>query len=280
MTQEKIDIDDRVAITFHADGIADVRLNRPDKMNAIDSAMFGALVKAGTQLQEMPSLRAVVLSGEGRAFCAGLDMGSFQRMGAGKGAATSVPGGGSITERTHGLANAAQYAGLAWRNLPVPVIAALHGVAFGGGLQIALGADIRLIAPETKMSVMEMKWGLVPDMSGMLTMRGLIRDDVMRELTYSGRVVMADEAVQIGLATRIATDPHAEALSFARDLAGKSPHAVRAGKRLLNLVQTGSATDILMAESIEQEKLIGSPNQSEAVRANLEKRAPKFADPD
>jgi enoyl-CoA hydratase/carnithine racemase len=280
MTQEKIEIDERVAITFHTDGVADVRLNRPDKMNAIDSAMFGALIKAGTRLQDMRSLRAVVLSGEGRAFCAGLDMGSFQRMGEGKGAATSVPGGASITDRTYGLANAAQYAGLAWRNLPVPVIAALHGVAFGGGLQIALGADIRFIAPETKMSVMEMKWGLVPDMSGMLTMRGLIRDDIMRDLTYSGRVVMAEEAVQIGLATRIAANPHAEALSFARDLAGKSPHALRAGKRLLNLVQTASAAEILMAESIEQEKLIGSPNQAEAVRANLEKRAPNFADPD
>lgn len=279
MSEEILLIDDRVAVTLQAEGVALVRLRRPDKMNALDSAMFSALIKAGEQLKDRASLRAVILHGEGRAFCAGLDMGSFQKMGAGQGASTSAPGAASLADRTHGLANAAQYTCLVWREVPVPVIAAVHGVAFGGGLQIALGADIRLVSPETRLSVMEVKWGLVPDMGGMLTLAGLVRDDIARELVYTGRVVSAEEAAQIGLATRVVADPLAEALKMARDIAGSNPHAIRAAKRLHNISQTGDAASILMAESVEQQRLIGSPNQIEAVRANLEKRAPRFRDP-
>lgn len=263
---------DRISIEI-ADGVADVRLNRPDKMNALDQAMFEALNDAAARLAGEPGLRAVALSGEGRAFCAGLDFGSFQQMGDGQ-----RPSVGRLAPRTHGIANHAQNVAWAWRELPVPVIAAVHGVAFGGGCQIALGADIRLIAPDARMSVLEIKWGLVPDMAGLALMRGLMRDDVARELTYTGRQVTGEDAVAVGLATRVEADPQAAALALAREIAGKSPDAVRAGKRLLNLTADGDAAAILMAESEEQEKLIGSPNQIEAVKAGLAKRDPVFRD--
>ncbi|MFT0878151.1 crotonase/enoyl-CoA hydratase family protein [Rhodopseudomonas sp. G2_2311] len=267
---------DRVSVTI-TDGVADVRLVRADKMNALDAAMFEALVKATERLANEKGVRAVVLSGEGKAFCAGLDMGRFAAMKDSGG--NGIPGGEfrDLTKRTHGQANAAQQAVWGWRMLPVPVIAAVHGVAFGGGCQLALGADIRLMAPDAKMSIMEIKWGLVPDMAGTPILATLLRDDVLRELTYTGRIVAAQEAVSIGLATKIVDDPYQAALEMAREIAGKNPDAVRAAKRMMNKlsVDPGPA---LLAESVEQQKLIGSPNQTEAVRANMEKRAPNFVD--
>lgn len=267
---------DRVSVTI-TDGVADVRLVRADKMNALDAAMFEALVATTERLANEKGVRAVVLSGEGKAFCAGLDMGRFAAMNESGG--NGIPGGEfrDLTKRTHGQANAAQQAVWGWRMLPVPVIAAVHGVAFGGGCQLALGADIRLMAPDAKMSIMEIKWGLVPDMAGTPILATLLRDDVLRELTYTGRIVAAQEAVSIGLATRIVDDPYQAALEMAREIAGKNPDAVRAAKRMMNKlsVDPGPA---LLAESVEQQKLIGSPNQTEAVRANMEKRAPNFVD--
>jgi enoyl-CoA hydratase/carnithine racemase len=182
-----------------------------------------------------------------------------------------------LSARTHGLANFPQQAVWGWRLLPVPVIAAIHGVAFGGGFQLALGADIRLLAPDARMSIMEIKWGLVPDMAGTPILASLVRDDILRELTYTGRIFSAQEALSYGLATRITDDPRAAAFELAREIAGKSPDAIRAAKRMLNnlSVDPGPA---LLAESIEQQKLLGSPNQTEAVRANMEKRAPRFVD--
>lgn len=269
-------MEDRVSISI-ADGIADVRLVRVDKMNALDQAMFEALVAATDRLSKEKSVRVVVLSGEGRAFCAGLDMGRFAAMKEKGG--NGVPGGESrdLTKRTHGLANFPQQAVWGWRQLPVPVIAAITGVAFGGGFQLALGADIRLMAPDARMSIMEIKWGLVPDMAGTPILASLVRDDILRELTYTGRIFSAQEAMSYGLATRICDDPRAAALEMAREIAGKSPHAIRAAKRMMNnlAVDPGPA---LLAESVEQQKLIGGPNQTEAVRANLEKRAPRFAE--
>jgi len=269
---------DRVSVTIE-DGVADVRLVRGDKMNAIDTAMFEALVETGEQLKSDSGVRAVVLSGEGRAFCAGLDMGSFQQMASGerKGGERTVE---ELTRgRTAGGANQAQQACYVWREVPVPVIAAVHGFAFGGGFQLALGADIRIVAPDTKMAVLEIKWGLIPDMSGIVLMRGLIRDDVARELTWTGRIFSGEEAVQMGLATSVAADPHADALALAREIAAKNPHAIRAGKRLLNLAQSDATVDqIFLEETREQVRLIGSPNQVEAVVANMENRAPAFAD--
>jgi enoyl-CoA hydratase/carnithine racemase len=260
-----------------SEGVADVRLVRPDKMNALDADMFEALVAASDRLIREKSLRAVVLSGEGRAFCAGLDMGRFAAMKEKGG--NGIPGGEKrdLTVRTHGLANFPQQAVWGWRQLPVPVIAAVHGVAFGGGFQLALGADMRFLSADARMSIMEVKWGLVPDMAGTPILASLVRDDILRELTFTGRIFSAQEALSYGLATRICDDPRAAALELAREIAGKSPDAIRAAKRLLNNLP-GDPGPALLAESIEQQKLIGSPNQTEAVRANLEKRSPKFLD--
>ena len=268
-------MNDRVAMALDGDGVAHVRLNRPDKMNALDPDMFDALRATGARLQALPQLRAVVLSGEGRAFCAGLDFGRFEKMGEG---GVAVLPGPDLRERTHGLANAPQQVAWLWHDLPVPVIAAVHGVAFGGGLQVALGADLRFVTADTRMSVMEIKWGLVPDMAGMVLMRQLLRGDVMRELTYSGRIVLGAEAVAIGLATRLCDDPLAEALALARQIARSSPDAIRAAKRLLNQSPSDGPAAILQAESDEQYRLIGSANQIEAARAGLEKRMPVFQD--
>ena len=266
-------MNDRIESIRHADGVVELHMSRADKMNALDPAMFDALVDAGTQLRDDAEVRAVVLSGRGKAFCAGLDMQSFQRMESSGASSVSK----DLLERTHGACNAAQYVAMVWREVPVPVIAAVHGVAFGGGLQVALGADVRLVAADARMSVMEIKWGLVPDMSGMVLMRELARNDVLRELTYTGRIFSGQEAVALGLATRVAADPLAEALALAHEIAQKSPDAIRAGKRLLNAAMSESAAEVLLAESVEQKALIGSPNQTEAVRANMERRAPRFA---
>jgi enoyl-CoA hydratase/carnithine racemase len=274
-------MNERIEWTRHPDGVVQLQLARADKMNALDPAMFDALIEAGEALRGDTAVRAVVISGRGKAFCAGLDMASFERMQQGAGADVLGEGaaGADLLERTHGISNAAQQVAMVWREVPVPVIAAVHGVAFGGGLQVALGADIRIVAPDTKLSVMEIKWGLVPDMAGMVLMRELARSDVVRELTFTGRIFSGEEALQIGFATRLSADPLAEALQMAHEIAGKSPDAIRAGKRLLNASLAQSAAQLLMAESIEQKALIGSANQTEAVKANIERRAPQFKAP-
>jgi enoyl-CoA hydratase/carnithine racemase len=260
---------DRVTVSLAA-GIADVRLNRPDKMNALDSAMFEALVEAGRGLRGERGLRAVVLSGEGRAFCAGLDVASF--MGG---------GGRSLFERSdESPANLAQRAAWIWTELPVPVIAAIHGVAYGGGLQIALGADLRFVTPDARLSVMEIKWGLIPDMSGSQTLRRLVRLDVAKELTFTGRVVSGSDAVELGLATHVSDTPREAALELAREIATKSPSAIRAGKQLLDASGVVDVETGLRLEEKLQASLFGKPNQIEAVRANLEKREARFSDPD
>ena len=268
-------------ITIAVDkGVAQVRLNRPDKMNALDSAMFEALLGAADRLRRDRSVRAVVVAGEGKAFCAGLDMQSFQRMqeGSGVNADAGFPFDRGLMQRTFGNANAFQQVAMMWRDIPAPVIAAVHGVAFGGGLQIALGADIRFIAADARMSVMEMKWGLVPDMGGILLMRELARHDVVRELTFSGRQIVGEEAVRIGFATRVEADPLAAATALAHQVAQQSPEAMRAAKRLLNLSLHADPAAVLQAESLEQERLVGSASQVEAVMANMEKRLPRFRD--
>lgn len=265
-------IRDRIAVTV-ADGVADIRLDRPDKMNALDHAMFDALIEAADLVRDTAGVRAAVLSGEGRAFCAGLDFASFQAMQAGGDAALS-----DLTLRTHGIANRPQYAAWCWRELPVPVICALHGVAYGGGLQVALGADLRLATADARLSVMEIKWGLVPDVAGTQLLRHLCRDDVVRDLTYTGRVVTGEEACRLGLVTRVEADPRAAALAAAREIAAKNPDAFRAAKRLLNAATVVPPAEGLLLESVEQQAILGSANQREAVAANMEKRPPRFAD--
>lgn len=269
-------MDQRVSIEISG-GVADVRLVRADKMNALDAAMFEALVAASDGLSRENGLRAVVLSGEGRAFCAGLDTSRFAAMKRDGG--TGIVGGSArdLVTRSHGLANFPQQAVWGFRQLPVPVIAAVHGVAFGGGFQLALGADMRFVAPDARMSIMEIKWGLVPDMAGTPVLASLVRDDILRDLTFTGRIFSGREAFDYGLATRLCDDPRAVALEVARDIANSSPDAIRAAKRLLNNLRPDPAA-ALLAESVEQQALIGAPNQTEAVRANIENRAPRFVD--
>ncbi len=218
---------DRVTVTIDG-GVADVRLNRPDKMNALDQAMFAAIVEAGEALKTDRSVRAVVLSGEGRAFCAGLDFGSFQAMaGGGEQAPREERPQRGIGDLEGRITHLGQQACWVWQELEVPVIAAVHGVAFGGGLQIALGADIRIAAPDAQFSVLEIRWGLTPDMTATAMLPLLVGLDVAKELTFTGRMVSGEEAGRIGLATRVTQTPLDDALALAREIAAKSPHAVR-----------------------------------------------------
>lgn len=257
----------RVTIAIDA-GVADVRLNRPAKMNALDPAMFTALIDAIDRLGADRSVRAVVLSGEGAAFCAGLDMASMASAGAGV----------DLAARTHGLANDFQQVAWGWRTLGMPVIAAVHGIAFGGGLQVMSGADVTLVHPDTRLSVMEIKWGIVPDMAGFALWRGRVRDDALRELAYTAREFTGAEAVALGFALRTADDPQAQAMTLARSIAARNPQAIRAIKRLANDAIEANAAGILMEESVEQAALLRSPNQMEAVMANMQKRAAVFSD--
>src|ERR1700733_7820999 len=258
---------DRVSISVE-DAIADVRLNRPDKLNALDSDMFSALSEASSALAKRDDVRAVELAGSGRAFRAALALAAM----------AGDPSFGVLNERAYGIANVFQNAAWGWRALPVPVIAAIHGVAFGGGLQIALGADIRIVTPDAKLAVMEARWGLVPDMAGIALLRGLVRDDVARELTYTARQVSGTEAAGLGLATHLADDPRAVAAALAVEIAARSPRAVRSAKRLFGLSQDAGADALLLAESREQELLLAGPDLPETIAAQAEKRAPRFAD--
>jgi enoyl-CoA hydratase/carnithine racemase len=267
-------MEDRVKLTIEH-GVADVRLNRADKMNALDADMFTAIAETGAHLNQDKSLRAVVLSGEGRAFCAGLDV---ERMAAVANGESLLPFP-QFDQRTHGVANFVQHIVWLWRELPVPVIAAIHGIALGGGFQLALGADLRYVAPGTRLGAIEAKWGLVPDMAGTQLMRHLVREDVVRELTYTARIFSAEEALAYGFATRLEADPKAAALATAREIAALSPHAIRAAKRLLNQAVARDACEGLTAETMEQKALLGSPNQIEAVRANIEQRLPNWSNP-
>ena len=255
------------------DGVADVRLNRPDKYNALSPEMFKAIIEAGERLAQARDVRAVVLSGNGRGFCAGLDMRSMQGLGD-----PDRSAGDALLDRGERVENFAQRPAYVWKKLPVPTIAALHGVAYGGGCQIALGADIRFAAPDAKISVLEVKWGLIPDMSITQTLRDVVPLDVAKELTFTGRVLNGEQARQAGLVTHVADDPHASAMELAREIADQSPDAVRAGKKLFETAWHADERTGLELESALQETLIGSPNQMEAVRANFENRAPEFKD--
>jgi enoyl-CoA hydratase/carnithine racemase len=240
--------------------------------------MFEGLVSVGEALRRDPSVRAVVISGEGRAFCAGLDLGTFATMAAPERGAATTRG---LSPRVPGeIGNHGQHAARIWTELAVPTIAAVHGVALGGGLQIALGADLRIVAPDVKMSVLEIRWGLIPDMTGTHVLPRLVGLDVAKELTWTGRMVGGEEAVRIGLATETSADPRARALELAATIAASSPQAIQAGKRLLERSLSTSAADQLLEESRVIGGLIGSPNQVEAVTAWFEKRTAKFSDPE
>ncbi|WP_371225865.1 crotonase/enoyl-CoA hydratase family protein [Roseovarius sp. 2305UL8-3] len=249
--------------------IAHVTLTRGEKRNAVDPEMAEAIVAAGQSLMDA-DVRAVVLSGEGAAFCAGLDVMSFATLAAGDPEAIVMP-------RTHGNTNLFQEVAMVWHRLPMPVIAALHGVAYGAGFQLALGADIRIAAPDTKLAIMEMKWGLIPDMGGMALLPRLTRSDVIRQMTYTATPVVAEQGERWGLVTELAENPLARATELATEISGKSPSAIRAAKQLIGVAESGADADaVLLAESREQADLIGKPHQMEVIAANMAGRAAVF----
>lgn len=253
-----------------AEGIADIRFARPDKLNAFDLPGFKAIARAQSQIAARRDIRCVVLSGEGRAFSAGIDLDTLRM----------VPQLGNLEARTNGDANFFQVAAWGWRTLPQPVVAAVHGYAFGAGLQIMLGADVRICRPDAVLAIMEARWGLIPDVGGIALLRTLVRDDVARDLIYTGRRFDGREAEKLGLVTHLSTDPRAEAMTLARTIASSSPNAIRAAKRLLNASIDATGREILLAESEEQAQLLASPNHAEALAAAGEDRPPRYQDHD
>lgn len=264
--------EDRVRVEL-SDHVATVTLTRPEKHNALDMAMFEAIVAAAEQIAASPGVRAVVLHGEGPSFCSGLDLVGL--MGAGE-----IGRDGSLDTLGGQVPNRFQRVAYDWVTLPVPVIAAVHGNCLGGGLQIALAADIRIATPDARLSVMEIKWGLVPDMSLTQTLPRLVGIDVAKELTFTGRVFSGEEALALGVVTRIAEDPLAAAHELAEEIASKSPNAVRGAKRLLDRSWNRPPEEALALEAEIQSQLIGSANQLAAVTAGVSKQAPVFVDPD
>ena len=277
-------VSNRILVSIDA-GIADVRLNRPDKLNAVDPGMFTALAEAGASIGQDPSVRAVVLSGEGRGFCSGLDFSSFQAM-AGAGAGDQHVDEGfaaaatSLTDRLPGkVTNLFQEAVHVWTSLEVPVIASCHGPVLGAGFQLALGADIRFSTPDAKWSILEIRWGLLPDMTGIPSLIRLVGLDVAKELAYTGRMVSGTEAGALGVVTHVVEDPHAQAIALAGEIASKNPHAIRGMKSLLNAAGNRSLRESFVEESRLMASLLGSPNQVEAVMAYFEKRPAVYVDP-
>ena len=265
-------IDERVTISV-VDGIADVKMNRADKRNALDNAMFTSLSAAGEYLKTMDGLRVVVLSGDGASFCAGLDFSSFAQM-AEAGAKKTAMNAGAMADGR--ITHMAQQVCWVWQEVPVPVIAAVHGHALGGGIQIALGADIRIVHPDTQLSVREVHWGLIPDMTGTLMLSRLVRPDIVKNLVFTARVFSGHEAHEMGIATQLSHDVHTDAMTMAREIAGRSPEAVRGAKKLINLLANSGAAEQFAAERATIGQLIGTANQAEAVMSHFEKRPPNF----
>lgn len=271
---------DRVLVTIR-DGIADVRFNRADKRNALDGDQFSAIADAGERLKSEPGVRVVVLSGEGESFCAGLDFSIFGQMAGGSlggdaGGSRRDGNPGRLTDS--GITHLGQQICWVWQELEVPVIAAMQGHALGGGLQIALGADIRIAHPDTQLSVRELHWGITPDMTGTFMLTRLVRNDIARELTYTARVFDAREGHALGLVTRLSDTPYDAAMALAGEIAGRNPHGVRGAKALFNRMFADGAAGQFAQERDVIHSLIGTPNQVEAITANLEKRAPDFRD--
>jgi enoyl-CoA hydratase/carnithine racemase len=264
----------RVTVTIDG-GVAQVRLNRPEKRNALDVAMFRAIAEAGASLTSEPSVRVVVLAGEGASFCAGLDFSAFEQMaGDGSIAGDGGPGIGDLTES--GLTHLGQQVCWVWQEIDVPVIAALHGHALGGGLQIALGADIRIAHPDTKLSVREAHWGLTPDMTGTFQLARLVRPDVAKELSFTARIIDARQGHAVGLVTRLSDDPLAAAGELAAEIVGRSPESVRGVKALFNTMLNAGAAEQFALERRTIGALIGTPNQVEAIAASFDNRPPSF----
>jgi enoyl-CoA hydratase/carnithine racemase len=260
----------RVSVEIE-DHVAVVTLTRPEKHNALDMPMFDAITATAVGLRDEPGLRVVVLHGEGRSFCSGLDFLSIASSGEGL-AGLSGPLGDPSP-------NYFQRPAYEWIRLPVPVIAAIHGNCLGGGLQIALAADIRICAPDARLSVMESRWGLVPDMSITRTLPRLVGIDVAKELTYTARVFDGHEALRLGVVTSVSDSPLEAARELAAQIAAASPDAIRRAKRLFDEAWTGSPDETLGLEAELQKQLIGTPNQLAAVSAGITKQPAQFTDP-
>ena len=254
--------------------VADVRFNRPEKYNALSFDMIDAMANVINRLAKEPGVRVVVISGEGKSFCAGMDVENFAALQSGENKFSD------FTDRYQNrISNIYQHIGYGWKELPVPVIAAIHGVALGGGFQIAMGADIRFSTPDAKFSLMEMRWGLIPDMSVTQTIRDIVSIDVAKELIFTGKVIQGEEAARLKLVTHVCEKPYDEAMALATEIASKNPDAIRAAKKLINEVWHGDSGHGLLMESELMMTLMGSPNQLEAVTASFTKRPPKFKDP-
>jgi enoyl-CoA hydratase/carnithine racemase len=258
----RLEVDDHVAV---------VTLTRADKHNALDVPMFEAIIDVTERLAAEPGVRAVVLHGDGPSFCSGLDVMSVMSHGEGL--------EGLVAPLRGEVPNWFQKAAYNWIALPMPVIAAIHGNCLGGGLQIALGADIRFATAEARLSVMEVKWGLIPDMSITRSLPRLVGIDVAKELTYTGRVISGTEAHALGLVTHVSDDPLAGARELASEIAARSPDSVRGTKRLFDEAWTGSASETLALEAEIQLGLVGSRNQLAAVSAGVTKQPAEFVDP-
>ena len=266
---------DTVRVDRPNERVAVITLDRPDRLNAMSFELVDDLHAALDAVHADNSCRVVILTGAGRGFCAGLDLESFQQM-----AGTAPEGStGDIGRRDDGrITNIAQQACYVWTEMPAAVIAAVHGAAVGAGIQLALAADIRIVAPDAKLSVLEIRWGLVPDMTGTQMLPRLVGLDVAKELAFTGRMVSGAEAAELGLATRVADDPHAAAVELAQEIAAKNPFAIKGVKALINMAGQVPLADAFKAEERTMASLIGSPNNVEAVTAYFEKRDPKFAD--
>jgi len=260
-------------------GVVHVRLDRPEKKNALDGEMFDGLLETARSLSADNTVRAVVLSGAGGCFCSGLDMSSLGDMASGELDAESESVAAAARDLSRDGANRAQQIAWLWQEMPAPVIAAVEGVAYGGGFHIALGADVRFIAPDARVAFVEITWGLVPDLSGTQALRRLVPLDVAKKLILTGEVVDGREAVRLGLATELSEDPLKNAFELAHTIAARSPEAVRAAKKLLNESALVPLDQGLRNEFEASAKLMGTPNQIEAVVAKLQKRPPNFSDP-
>ena len=258
-------------------GVADVRINRPAKRNAVDGDVMNGLLGALDTIGADPAVRCVVLSGVGKGFCAGLDMASFGDMVSGD--LTSDSAASAYDEVDASGANRVQRLGWGWQALGIPVIAAVHGGALGGGLNIALGADIRIMAPDARLGFVEITFGLLPDMSATQSLANIARLDRIKELLFTGRRFTGEEAYEYGLATMLSETPRETALEMAHTIANRNPDAIRAAKQMLNSSAMESAREGLVAESNCSRTLMGTANQLEAIMAAMEAREPKFDDP-
>ncbi|MEM9437039.1 MAG: crotonase/enoyl-CoA hydratase family protein [Pseudomonadota bacterium] len=253
------------------DGIATVTLNRPEKKNAMSIELLSLVRETCESLREQKGLRAVILTGAGGVFSAGIDITMMGSM------ASNVDDlKARMAQTDESGANEFQSPNTCWASLPVPVIAAIDGICFGAGMQLALGADFRIAHPTTRMSIMEAKWGLIPDMGITQSLPKLMGADQAKMLMMTGRELTGEEALAVGLVTETTETPLARALELAETFVLKNPDALAASKKLVDETWSSGGKEALLLEASLQSPLMGSPNNIEMIMANMQKRAPKF----